>query len=109
MSRITEFMELVKANPDLPIIPMVDAEIVGDDYSYWLGEWGNSEVTEYYNGKEKIHFKYEDEEDVLNDICGCKHGHDPKGRDIYELSDEEWDKLYASIPWEKAIVVWINA
>lgn len=38
MSRITEFIELVKANPDLPIIPMVDAEIVGDDYGWWLGE-----------------------------------------------------------------------
>lgn len=54
MSRITEFIELVKANPDLPIIPMVDAEIVGDDYGWWLGEWGYSEVTEYYNGREKI-------------------------------------------------------
>ena len=109
MSRITEFIELVKANPDLPIIPMVDAEIIGDDYGYWLGEWGHCEVTEYYNGKEKIHFKNDDDEDVLTDICGCEYGHDPKGRDIYELSDEEWDKLYASIPWEKAIVVWINA
>lgn len=109
MSRITKLLELIKANPDLPVIPMVDAEIVGDDYGWWLGEWGYSEVTEYYNGKEKIHFKYDDDEDVLNDIRGCEYGHDLKGRDIYELSDEEWDKLYASLPWEKAIVVRINA
>ena len=31
-----------------------------------------------------------------------------QGRDITDLTDEEWDQLYASIPWMKAIVVYIT-
>ena len=106
---MNELFELIKENPDLPIVPMVDAEIVGDDSGWWLGEWGKAEVTEYYKGEERIHFKDDDEEDVLSDLYGCKYGCDWQGRDIYDLSDEEWDKLYQSIPWEKCIVVWIGA
>ena len=109
MTKTEELLELIKENPDLPVVPMVYGEIVGDDsYLYWLGRWGNSEVTEYYMGHEKVHFKDDDEEDVLNDLTGCKYGCDPQGRDIYELSDEEWDALYKSIPWVKCIVVYIE-
>lgn len=109
MTKIKEFIELVKQNPELPVVPMVDGEIVGyDDYGYWLGCWGRSEVTEYYVGKERVHFRDDDEEDVLSDLVGCEHGYDENGRDIYELSEEEWDKLYEEVPWDKAIVVYIT-
>lgn len=109
MTKTEEFLKLIAENPELPIIPMVDSEVVADDYyTYWMGAWGRSEVTEYYNGRERIHFKDDDEEDVLNDMAGCRYSHDKDGRDIYDLSDEEWDKLYQSIPWTKAIVVYIT-
>ena len=104
-----EIIKLIEENPDLPIVPMVDSEVVADDsYTYWMGKWGNCEVTEYYLGNEKVHFRDDDEEDVLNDMAGCKYSHDPLGRDIYDLTDEEWDALYKSIPWTKCIVVYIT-
>ena len=103
-----EIIKLIEENPDLPIVPMVDSEVVADDCGYWLGKWGHCEVTEYYEGRERIHFKDDDEEDVLNDLVGCKYSCDPQGRDIYDLSDDEWDKLYKSIPWVKCIVVYIT-
>ena len=103
-----EIIKLIEENPDLPVVPMVDSEVVADDGGYWLGEWGRCEVTEYYNGREYIHFRDDDEEDVLNDMAGCKYGHDPQGRDIYNLTAEEWDALYKSIPWTKCIVVYIT-
>ena len=111
MTKTEELLELIKENPDLPVVPMVDGEIVGDDScQYWLGRWGHSEVTEYYIGREKVHFKDDDEEDVLNDLEGCKYGCDPQGRDIYDdLSDDEWKALYESIQWTKCIVVYIRA
>lgn len=108
MNNIKELLKLIEENPDLPIVPMVDAEVVGDDYGNWMGEWGTCDITEYYIGRDHVHFKDDDEEDVLNDMIGCRYGEDQKGRDIYDLSDEEWDDLYKSIPWEKAIVVYIT-
>ena len=109
MSRIEEFLKLVQENPDLPIIPMVDSEVVCDDtYTYWMGRWGPSVVTEYYVGKERIHFRNEDEEDVLSDMADCKCYCTPDGRDITDLSEEEWNALYRSILWKKAIVVYVT-
>lgn len=105
MTNTEKLLQLIKENPELPIVPMVDSEIVGDDsYGWWIGRWGNAEVGHYYLGRECVHFKEEDdEEDVLNDLAGSEYG-----RDIYDLSDKEWDELYDSIPWIKAIMVRIT-
>ena len=110
MTKETEqFLELIKENPELPIVPMVDSEVVADDcYSWWLAAWGRSEVTEYYLGRDAVHFKDDDEEDVLSDMVGCNYDCTPDGRDITEISDEEWDALYKSIPWVKCIAVYIT-
>lgn len=107
-NNINKLVELIKTNPDLPIIPMVDAEIVGDDYGYWMGNWGRCEVTEYYLGREKVHFKDDDEEDVLSDMLDCRYGYNREGKDIYTLSDSEWEDIYNSLPWQKAIIVYIT-
>lgn len=109
MTNVEQLLQFIKDNPDLPVVPMVDGEVVGDDsYQFWLGKWGRSEVNEYYCGREKIHFKDDDEENVLMDLDGCKYCYDPQGRDIYDLSDKEWNKLYASVPWVRCIVVYIT-
>lgn len=40
-----KFLRLVKENPDLPIIPMVDSAVVGDaDYGLWLGSFGDCRI-----------------------------------------------------------------
>ena len=107
--KIEDFIKLVQENPDLPIIPMVDLDVVGDgSCQTWLGGWGHSEVSAYYLGKERIHFKDEDQEGVLADMVGCKQYCTPDGRDITEISDAEWDELYKSIPWTDAIIVYIT-
>lgn len=108
MSAIEKLINLAKENPELPIVPMVYGEIAQDDCGYWMGTWGECEITEYYCGQEKIHFKDDDEENVLCDMVGCYYGCDKNGNDIYDLSDDEWDKLYQSIPWIKCIVVYIE-
>lgn len=41
-----ELIRLIQENPDLPIIPMVNEEVVADDsYTYWMGEWGRDSQT----------------------------------------------------------------
>lgn len=108
MSKIDELLKLIKENPDLPIVPMVDSEVCGDDNQWYLGSWGSSELTEYYVGRERVHFKDDDPEYVLYDLEGCRYGYDKIGRDLDTLSDDEWDKLYESVPWVKCIVVYIG-
>lgn len=108
MSDSNKLIKLIQDNPDLPVVPMVDSEVVADDGGYWMGKWGHCKVTEYYLGRERVHFRDDDEEDVLGDLVGCKYSCDPQGRDIYELSDEEWDKLYKSVPWVKCIAVYVT-
>ena len=45
---IQKLVDLAKEHPDLPIVAMVDGEIVGcDDYGRWLGSVGNVELGEY--------------------------------------------------------------
>ena len=44
----------------------------------------------------------------MSDLAGCKFCKDPEGRDIYDLPDDEWEKLYKSVPWTDAIVVYIE-
>ena len=108
-SKVENFLKLVQENPDLRIVPMVDCEIVADDtHSWWLGDWGRSEINEIYSGRDHVHFKDDDQEDVLCDMVGCSYAETKDGRDIYELSDEEWDALFNSIEWEKVIVVYIT-
>lgn len=109
MSKIEELLKLMQENPDLSIIPMVGTEIVvNDSHPYWIGSWGRCGLTEYYVGREYVHFKDDDVENVLTDMVGCKYGKTKDGKDIWnDLSDEEWDELFASLPWIKAIVVYI--
>lgn len=39
-----DLFKLMQENPDLPVVPMVDADIVaGDDYGRWMGSWGERE------------------------------------------------------------------
>ena len=107
-SKTQELLRLIKENPNLPVVPMVEGEVCGDDSSLWLGSWGDSELNEYYVGRERVHFKGDDVEDVLYDMEGCRYGCDKIGRDLDTLSDEEWGHLYAAIPWVRCIVVYIT-
>ena len=104
-----ELLKLIQENPKLEIVPIVDSEIVADDCGYWLGKWGHCEKTKYYLGRNRIHFYDDDKEDSLNDMVGCKYCKTLDGRDIYDdLSDDEWDALYESLPWVECIAVYIT-
>ena len=69
------FLELVNANSDLPIVPMVNYDVVAEDNGYWMGGFGISEVAEYalYNDRvytDRDNFKtdyYDYNQDELNE------------------------------------------
>lgn len=59
--KLAQLLELMKANPELPVIPCVDGDVVGgDEYYCWLGSWGESAVQEFIIGKERTYYREDD-------------------------------------------------
>lgn len=111
-TNVKEFLELVKANPDLPILPFVDYEVVpGDDYAWWLGSFGISRVGKYVQfsmrGEDRLFTDGEQddiEEYIADELCDAV--------DCVNMTDEEIEKLAheraEALPWVKAIIVYIG-
>ena len=93
-----ELFKLMRENPDLPVVPMVDEEVVADDCcSWWLGSWGCSQIQKYLSTEERVYFDDDDPEDVLTEV---------KGWDWYEnATDAEIDAEFENLPWIEAITV----
>lgn len=47
MTNVEKLINLMEENPNLPVLPMVDYEIVGEDWGRWMGSFGDSYVGEY--------------------------------------------------------------
>ena len=97
-----KLFKLMQENPDLPVIPMVDEEIVADDCSMrWMGSWGDARIDELLTTKERIYFRnYNDEEEILTALHGWEW--------VEAASDEEWKTAYENVPWITAIIVNID-
>ncbi len=101
-----ELFKLMRENPELPIVPMVDSDIVADNgYAYWKGAWGSSSIMEYLVGEESVHFREDDDwEEVERTLTDGFMSWEQ----FESMTDVEAGKAYASLPWIKAIVVYIN-
>lgn len=99
---IHDLLHLIAENPDLPIVPIVDSEIVADDgYNSWIGGWGSAHVGEYYYGEERYFFKDESDPGEIDDTLTDAHGYDF----TIGKTDEELKAAYLALPWVKAIFV----
>ncbi len=101
---LNELLKLMNENPELPVIPMVDTEVVcGDEYGYWMASFGECSIREFaideWYGEGIIKYRDEPdaEEQLIEAIAESKYdGTD----DDYEKAKEEVEKL-----WTKAIIV----
>ena len=60
MSNTRELLKLAAANPDLPIVPLVDYEVVCEDCGRWIGSIGSVSVGEYALFNDRYHDERED-------------------------------------------------
>ena len=99
-ANIERLIELVKENPDLRVIYMVDSDVVQDDFQgYWLGRNTSVNVDSILNDDlhEFIWIRsIDDDYDIYESFFGDEDCTD-------EHIKEEVDKL----PWKKVIIVWI--
>ena len=114
MTSTEKFLELVKENPDAEIIPLVNSEVVCDDfYSYWYGSWGecfldeictDADFGEYEDGR----FFLKSDDDMYEWLAD-KHDEDPEYENMTpEEYTKEMKKLADTYPWRKCIVVRIQ-
>ena len=102
---IKKLLLLIQDNPELKILPMVDAECIGgDDYSYYAADWGRAEVDEYYSCDERIYFKSDDYEELIEKYC------DNEETTLTGENLESWaTNVVDNLNWIKAIVVHIDS
>ena len=103
---VSVFLQLIKENPELPIVPMVASECVCDDScGYWMGAWGSACVTSYCVLDEKM-YDYDDFDELVEMWI------DQNYEEYDSLSDEGLEKLAKSkvegYEWIAAIVVFID-
>ncbi|MDO4318304.1 MAG: hypothetical protein Q4C48_08890 [Lachnospiraceae bacterium] len=103
---LEELLRLMADNPELPVVPMVDSEIaVEDAYGRWLGAWGSVYIGEYFEVDGQAYFRDDTDQSSLEFVLEEMLGYDT----VQELTDEEAVAAYASMPWIKAIIVYIDA
>lgn len=96
---------LMEEHPELPVVPMVDSEVVaGDEYGRWIGKFGDAHISEYYIGEDRVFIRDDDDsgevEELVTEICGY---------DVFEfMTDEEVKGTYSAVPWIRAIIVNID-
>lgn len=107
---LKELFDLIRKHPDLPIVAMVDSEIVADDGGFWLGEWGRCEVDKYI-----VHENYgvifydkgnPDTVDIFEkyfDYAECGIDEELPDEKALPLMKEKIDTLH----WTEAIIVYI--
>lgn len=102
-------LKLMKDNPTLRVLPMVDTDVVpSDDFAMWAGEFGTSEIDYIWDEDERIYFKSTDYDELIDEemeIIGCNE-------ELKDLTEEQIehmaDKKVENLEWEKVIVVKIT-
>lgn len=100
--KTVKLLQLIKENPELPIVPMVNYKGCSEDCGYWTGKFGDVNVEEYAVYNERL---YTDKDELKEQYCN-------DNEDFFEgLSDKETEKLLEKKTghwWIKAIIVYIE-
>ena len=101
-----DLFKLMQENPDLPVVPMVDADIVaGDDYGRWMGSWGSASVDKYLIPPDDRPMIFKSDDDVFDTLEQCL----PEAEfEALPENESECRPFYDALPWVKAIIVNIN-
>ncbi|MBO0459536.1 hypothetical protein JZO77_22620 [Enterococcus hulanensis] len=103
---VKTLLDLIRDNPDLRVLPMVDEEVVAsDEFSSWAASFGNAEIDYTWNDGERIYFKSSDEEQLVEKEIDKLSYH---GKRWERLVEEEAEMNIKNLAWEKVIAVWIG-
>lgn len=107
-------LKLAAENPAMPIVAMVNFEVVaGDDLAYWTGEIESVDVKELWLSPDARTW---DREDAESEYDGFIESY-ASNEDLMKIECWTDDKLYkqaamewiAGLPWTKCIVIFVEA
>lgn len=109
---LIELFNLIRKRPDLPIVAMVDSDIVADDgYCFWMGEWGRCEIDKYIAHESYgVIFYEQGRPDIVDifekffDYGKCGIDEESPDEQALPLMKEKIDTL----DWTEAIIVHID-
>lgn len=100
MNNRDKLIKLIKENPDLPVIPLFETEVILDD-CYWLADFGRIEVSDFYVSDDKV---YTDKDELVEDLVENKYFDLEKtDEEIWRIAEKRADKLMY-----KAIIVYVG-
>jgi len=98
-------LQIIAENPDLPIVPMVNSELVAEDYfAWWIGSWGRASIEEIYQDDERAYIRSRDEEMLIDDALYWLEDKAATEEEAYELAKKEVE----GYDWKKVIAVRIE-
>ena len=106
-NKYQELLDLVKANPTLPVIPRVDSEVVVEEgYNYWFGHFGKAYIEEMVCFGDRWYTRDEQDEieERLADLFMDEESIDDYGDGVERVAHERAEAL----PWRKVITVYIG-
>lgn len=109
--RVQELLKLIEENPELPILPLVEGDVVTDDTtSLWMAYWGRAEVRKYWLGKAYFHLYEPDDWGSVEAVFSDMETNDLNGldQDFEDMSEEQALAVYEDLTWGKAIFVGIE-
>ena len=107
-----KLFRLMQENPDLPVIPFVDTEVVaGDEFGSWMGSWGPARVDEFLlppNDWGPVIFKSEAGKFDCNLEGTLEKFLTEEAFNALPDTDAEHRRYFDALPWVKAIIVHIR-
>lgn len=96
-----ELLKLMQEYPELPVIPMVDSDVAAG-YAWNIGRLEEVEIEEYLIADGNVYTKSADD---IQEVLEAVYGSLKAGR----MEDEEAERVYQQLPWQKAIMLYIRA
>lgn len=108
--RIRDILTLIAEHPELPILPIVDGQIVADDCcSYWSGSWGRAEIKKVCIARERSVFWEDEDLDSTFEDCGFDYEECGITDDTSRGEDEAiMVKRLEMLDWLTCIVIYIE-
>lgn len=98
-----ELFKLMQENPELPVVPMVDSDVITKEWlSWYIGRLESPEIDEYLVADGIIYTKTSDD---LWDVLEAAYGEFK----VSKMTEEEAAEAYQQLPWQKAIMLYIRA